>query len=61
VPELTLNTDFSSRMIAPRSFQDQPLYVFETERQSLLQKVFASGRMKRCLSQNAKSALQSLP
>ena len=59
VPKLTLNTDFSSRIMAPRSLQDQPLYIFETEKKSLLHRIFSSGRMKRCLSESAKAALRS--
>jgi hypothetical protein len=59
MPKLTLNTDFSSRIMAPRSFLDQPLYIFETERKPLLHRIFSSGRMKRRLSDSAKSVLQS--
>lgn len=60
-PKLTFNTDFSSRIMAPLSLQDQPLYIFETEKKSLLHRLFSSSRMKRCLSESAKSALQSRP
>jgi hypothetical protein len=61
VPRLTLNADFASRIMAPRSLQEQPLFVFEVQRKSFLQKLFSGGRMNRCLSQNAKSVLQSRP
>lgn len=58
-PKLTLTTDFASRIMAPRSLEDQPLYTFQNEERSLLKRLFTIGRVTRRLSPMAESVLES--